>query len=142
MGVPGALRRRADGMTENLISVDQYHALLAEEAKRRNKYGAVAVIDDLYGRFDSTGEHRRWYELLRLQEQGVIRGLRRQVPYALRVGDTLIATYRADFVYQEQQGGGWVEIVEDFKGKRTEGYKLKAKLMLAIHGIAIRETGR
>lgn len=129
-------------MTDNVISIEQYHALLAAEAKRRNKYGAVSVIDETYGRFDSTGEHGRWYELLRLQEQGVIRNLRRQVPYELRVGDELIAMYRADFVYDERQGDDWAEIVEDFKGKRTKDYKLRAKLMKAIHGIVIRETGR
>jgi hypothetical protein len=32
------------------------------------------------------------------------------------------------------------DIVEDSKGVRTPVYKLKKKLMLACHGIEIRET--
>ena len=44
--------------------------------------------------------------------------------------------YKADFLYREN--GKWV--VEDTKGKKTEAYIIKRKLMLHVHGIRIREV--
>lgn len=131
---------------DNVVSVEEYRAALAADAKRRNKYGANAVRDEAHGWFASTGEHGRWYELLRLQEAGYIANLRRQVRYPLVVGGVKVADYLADFVYDEHHADyyevGRRTIVEDFKGRRTEGYKLKKRLMLGCHGIEIRETGR
>lgn len=131
---------------DNIVSVEEYRAALAADARRRNKYGAEAVRDETYGWFASTGEHRRWHELLRLQEAGYIANLRRQVRYPLVVGGVKVATYVADFVYDEHHADyytiGVRTIVEDFKGRRTSEYRLKARLMLACHGIAIRETGK
>lgn len=131
---------------DNVVSVEEYRAALAAEGKRGNKYGAVGVRDEVYGWFASTGEHGRWYELQRLQEAGYIANLRRQVRYPLVVGGVKVSTYVADFVYDEHYADyytiGVRTVVEDYKGKRTEGYKLKARLMLACHNIAIRETGK
>jgi len=124
------------------LTPDEFNAYQAATAKKSQKYGAVPVtIDGI--RFASTGEGAR-YAALRQQEQaGAIRRLRLQVPYPLTVGGLLIATYVADFVYEERaDGGDWAEVVEDFKGVRTEGYRLKRRLMKACHGIDIRETGR
>lgn len=125
-------------MSDNTIGVDEYRKLLAAEGTRGNKYGAVAVIDAVYGRFDSTGEHRRWYELLTLQGQGAIADLRRQVPYPLIVNGTTVGKYVSDFSYHEDGA----LVIEDYKGARTSVYRLKARLMLACYGIVIRETGR
>ena len=131
---------------DNVVSVEEYRAALAADARRRNKYGAAAVRDETYGWFASTGEHRRWHELLRLQEAGYIANLRRQVRYPLVVGGVKVADYVADFVYDEHHADdhaiGRRTVVEDFKGQRTEGYKLKKRLMLGCHGIEIRETGK
>ncbi len=48
-----------------------------------------------------------------------------------------LCDYVADFSYKE----GDMEIDEDFKGERTPIYNLKRRMMLAFHGITIRETG-
>lgn len=85
--------------------------------------------------FDSKLEARRWNELLMLQRAGAILGLERQVPFEMIVNGHLICTYRADFVYVQTATGE--RVVEDAKGVMTPEFRLKAKLMEAIHGIVI-----
>ena len=109
--------------------------------------------------FDSNKEARRWDELILLQRAGQITDLRRQVAYELipaqyetyerygkdgkrlKDGVRLLerkVEYVADFVYTITDTGQ--NIVEDTKGVRTKDYILKRKLMLAVHGIRIREV--
>ena len=92
------------------------------------------------GWFDSQAELRRWQELKLLEKAGEIRNLRRQVEYELipRMGGLRPIVYRADFVYEEAPT--WREVVEDKKGYRDRLYKLKCRLMLWRHNIAILET--
>ena len=45
--------------------------------------------------------------------------------------------YVADFVYRDSAGQ---MVVEDVKGVRTQGYRIKRHLMLAVHGIEVREV--
>lgn len=71
-----------------------------------------------------------------MEGAGLISGLRRQVSFVLRVNDVLVCRYRPDFVYVE----GDRRIVEDVKGILTPVYRLKKKLMLAVHGIEVREV--
>lgn len=126
---------------------------LRAAAAKRHKYGAQRTTVD-GETFDSKGEALRWCELKLLEKAGHIRKLRRQVVFPLAVpvpegGGVLVASYRADFVYEEAQRThpqrephAWREVVEDFKGVRNEGYQLKKRLMLALYGVEIRETGR
>ena len=105
-----------------------------KQPKYRNK---KTVIDGIS--FDSSKEARRYQELLLLERTGVIQNLRRQVRFPLSVKGQLICTYIADAVYTENGH----EIVEDTKSPVTRKlpvFRIKAKLMRAIHGIAIRET--
>ena len=109
--------------------------------------------------FDSLKEARRWDELLLLQRAGKISDLQRQVKYELipaqyqtyerysKKGERLKdgvrclerkVEYVADFVYTITDTGE--NIVEDAKGMRTKDYILKRKLMLAVHGIRIKEV--
>lgn len=99
--------------------------------KFRNK---PTTIDGIT--FDSKKESRRWIDLRAMERAGLISGLRRQVTFALRVNGVLICRYRSDFVYVENER----RIVEDVKGLKTDIYKLKARLMLAVHGIEVREV--
>ena len=107
-------------------------------------------------RFQSLKELRRFNQLLKLQDDGKISGLRRQVKYVLipaqREPETITprghikpgkviereCVYWADFQYYEND----LLVVEDVKSPitRTEVYKVKRKLMLYIHGIRIREV--
>lgn len=100
-----------------------------------NKYGAKSVVIDNL-RFDSQKEGRRYLELKLLLFQGVIRDLAIQPSFDLFVKNIKICTYKGDFAYLEND----VRIIEDVKGFKTPVYKLKKKLMKAIHGIEIRET--
>lgn len=110
-----------------------------KQSKYRNKKVKVGGAV-----FDSQGEYGRWCELELLEKSGVISGLRRQVPFVvipplcMDGRHVQATTYRADFVYQE----AGAQVVEDWKGVRTEGYLLKRKLMFHVHGIVIRETGK
>lgn len=77
--------------------------------------------------------------MLRLLERaGKISDLKRQVSFELipKQNGERACSYIADFTYW--QDGQYV--VEDCKGYRTEGYKIKRKLMLWVHGIKIHET--
>lgn len=90
---------------------------------------------------DSKKERARCFTLQILEQRGEILDLQRQVNHELRVNGQLICRYRSDFEYAERiDHDKWVPIVEDVKGKRTDEYMIKRKLMLACHGIEIRET--
>jgi hypothetical protein len=100
------------------------------------KYGNRLVKEDGLT-FQSAGEYRRWKGLQLLERSGDITSLKRQVPFPLKIGDSLVTTYIADFTYYEPDG---VFVVEDYKGVKTEVFKIKEKLMKAIHNIKIRIT--
>jgi hypothetical protein len=102
----------------------------------RRKYGNQPTV--IRGRrFDSKAEAMRYMQLLSQEEGGEIEDLECQVPYRLEVNGELIAEYVADFRYKTS---GLV-VVEDVKGAPlTPVYRLKKKLMWAIHGIKIQEV--
>ena len=103
----------------------------------RAKYGNKKVSID-GKKFDSKAEGARYVELKRLQEGGVISGLKTQEAFALPVNGVLVCKYLADFVYVDVDGS---RVVEDVKGGPvTPVYTLKKKLMKAIHGIEIQEV--
>ena len=84
-----------------------------------NKYKNVKTIVDGV-RFDSKAEARRYAELMLLQ-----------------IGGKYIAHYKADFRYLDDQG---CQIIEDVKGVKTPIYRLKKKLVEALHpGVKITE---
>lgn len=105
-----------------------------------NKYGAKKIKDPATGYvFDSKREFIRWCELRLLERAGKLIWLKRQVKYELipKQDGERACNYVADFVYCDTNGN---IVVEDCKGFRTEGYKIKRKLMLWVHGIRVKET--
>lgn len=104
--------------------------------RRRNKYGNIPTIIDGI-RFASKKEAARWPVLQAMQAKGEILNLRRQVSHTLRVNGELICRYVSDYEYDLPDG---THIVEDVKGRLTDVYKLKRKLMKALFGIVIKET--
>jgi hypothetical protein len=106
--------------------------------------------------FDSAKEARRWQELQLLERAGEIKSLRRQVPIVCEVNGQLVCKWVSDFAYQEFVKAGWHgedvfvhgksfwrEVFEDVKSAYTRKlpvYRLKAKLVQALHGITIRES--
>lgn len=109
------------------------------EPRKRGKYRNVPTeVDGI--RFDSKKEANRYYFLKLLQEKGEIRELKLQPEWSLDAYGIHICKYRADFSYVQLTGcGNAKNVVEDVKGKKTDVYKLKKKLMKAIHGIEIKE---
>lgn len=93
--------------------------------------------------YRSKREAQRHRTLMVMQRGGLIADLQREVPFVLAQSVRFAAKratpalrYFADFVYT-QDGQ---RVVEDCKGLRTEGYRIKRHLMLALHGIEILET--
>ena len=99
-------------------------------------HNSKTVIDGI--RFDSKKEAKRYLELKILEKAGIIKCLKRQVPYVIinksRYGRAI--KYVADFTYYED---GKL-VVEDVKGVRTPVYKLKKRLMAERFGIEVKET--
>lgn len=93
--------------------------------------------------FHSKGEAKRYQELCLLQKTGEIFDLEIQKKYILQEKYTKNTrkvreiTYIADFVYKDKKG----VVVEDFKGFRTEMYKLKKKIFEYKYPYEITETG-
>lgn len=108
---------------------------------RKNKFGvAPREKRTAYGiTFASKAEMNRYLDLVLLERAGHIEGLERQVAFELVVNGVRIGKYVADFVYFE----GDTKIVEDRKSPvtaRLPAYLMKKQLMLALYGIALRET--
>jgi hypothetical protein len=85
-------------------------------------------------------EASRCNELHALQAGGLIRDLEAhpQPRFDLRVNDVHVCHYLADFAYHDNESG--TRVVEDVKGFRTDTYQIKARLMLACHGIEVQEV--
>jgi len=102
---------------------------------RTHKYNAKpAVVDGI--KFPSRREAARYSELKLLERAGRIQNLRLQVRYPLTINNQSCGHYVSDFNYVENGQ----EIVEDVKGFVTDVFRLKKKLMRAIHGIEVREV--
>jgi len=101
------------------------------------KYRAIPTeVDGI--RFDSKKEARHYQELKIRKRAHVISQLELQPRFKLHVRGQLICTYIADFAYFDVKSQQTV--VEDVKGVLTPVYKLKKKLMRAVHGIEIQEV--
>ena len=89
--------------------------------------------------FDSKREAARYAELRLLERIGDIADLECQPRFPLIVNGALIATYVADFRYRARDGA---VVVEDVKSEptKTPVYRLKAKLVAALHGVVISEV--
>jgi hypothetical protein len=110
---------------------------LGVTASKPHKYRAKRITVDGV-KFDSQREAERAGELLYRVKAGEIVDLRIHHGYEIRVNGVFIGVYEADFVYLVVANGE--EVVEDAKGVRTPLYKLKKKLVEAIHGIRIQEV--
>lgn len=124
--------------------------LAARDTVTTNKYHAQPVrVDGV--RFASKREARRYQELVALAQAGQIRDLERQPVYPILVPDRWthespehllrqVGVYTADFRYYDLELGALV--VEDVKSAptKTTAYRLRKRLVEAIHGIKIREV--
>jgi hypothetical protein len=114
-------------------------------------------IERADGKFDSKKEYTIWLKLKRQQELGLIKDLKRQVPFVLipaqyekvqNISKTGKITtkkklieqeckYIADFTYTDLATGE--KVVADAKGGiLTDTFIIKRKLMLYVHNIKIK----
>lgn len=101
-----------------------------------SKFGNIPQrVDGIF--FHSKKEARRYRELKAIQQAGVISDLETQPKFRLDINGKHICNYFADFRYYDHERN--MEVVEDVKGVRTQVYKLKKRLMLAIHDIEVEE---
>ncbi|CAB5220218.1 Protein of unknown function DUF1064 [uncultured Caudovirales phage] len=109
------------------------------QARPKNKFGAKRTEFDGVS-FASKAEAKRYAELSILQRAGQIENLKCQPKFPLTVEGVLVGSYIADFSYFLK--GSTDLIVEDVKSPATKTalYRLKAKLVKAIHGITIVEV--
>lgn len=120
------------------------HRLLKgfDKMLQKRKYNNSKIVLPDGNKFDSKKEFARWQQLLKMQEDGLIENLERQVAFeivpSVRLGGRKqpARKYIADFVY-EKDG---VRVVEDSKGFRDAIYRLKKHLMMSVHQIEILET--
>ena len=102
-----------------------------------NKYKAKRTVVDGIS-FASKAEARRYTQLLLLQRAGAIEELELQPRLLLVVAKIKIGTYVGDFRYRDMVTGDM--ILEDVKGVLTPVYRIKKRLVKALHGIDILET--
>ena len=90
--------------------------------------------------FDSLAEARRYGELKLLQAAGEIDTVIVHPVWPIVVNGALVCRYEADFQYHDYKLG--CGVVEDVKSKptMTPTYRLKKKLMKAVHNIEIVEV--
>jgi hypothetical protein len=114
------------------------HGFAKDEPKRPKYRNEKQMVDGI--RFDSKREASRYLELKMAEQHGRIRNLKLQYVYPIVIDGVRVCDYVADFRYEELSDGAWMPVVEDSKGMRTDVYRIKRKLMLAVHGITVRET--
>lgn len=119
-----------------VVLIDELPPRLQEQARKKiaeqeSKYHArKTTVDGIT--FDSKGESEEYARLKLLERAGVIQNLKLQPRFLLQEGfeheghKIRKIEYVADFQY-ERDGK---TVVEDYKGMRTDVYKLKRKLFL------------
>ena len=101
--------------------------------KKTGKYNAKKVTIDGH-RFDSIGESKYYLILKERHRRGEIGPVQVHPRFRLEVNGIKIADYIADYQYWDRDG---TYHCVDFKGVVTPVFKLKAKLMRAIHQIEV-----
>ena len=113
------------------------YPIIPKKTRRPNKYFAKKTVA-MGLKFDSRWEAERWGQLKAMERAGVVTQLERQIKYELSINDVKICDYIADFRYLlEEENGLSKLVVEDAKGILTPEFKLKKKMMKAIHNIDI-----
>lgn len=104
-----------------------------------NKFGAKKMdVDGIT--FASKAEARRYSHLKLLVRIGEIEDLELQPKFDLVVNGQKVCGYIADFRYRVSATGATV--VEDVKSAptRTKEYRIKVKLLKALHGVEVVEV--
>lgn len=122
------------------MDIEQVTLKPIEEAKPRKYRNRKCDLEGM--KFDSVKEREHYLDLKLRERAGEIRDIRRQVKFDIVVNGHPITRFYADFVYHDIRKDK--QIVEDVKGfKGGESYRrfrLKKKLMFAVHRIVVEEV--
>ena len=89
--------------------------------------------------FDSKTELQRHEYLKLLVRAGEVRNLQSQVPFELKIENTIVGEYTPDFIYHERlKTGEWQEVFEDVKGFHDKFSKFRIKVFEACYGVKVR----
>lgn len=132
-------RAGRSGFGNKFNSLKVYYCMACRETiEKRAGFDAICMLcKNKAQKFDSKSEFKRYMDLHFMESFGEISELRVQVRFPIEVNGHHICTYVADFCYKNKHGE---DVVEDRKGFRTDVFKLKKALMLAVHGINVVET--
>lgn len=110
---------------------------MTAKPKARSKYGAIRTeVDGIT--FASKKEANHYATLKILERAGKITRLTLQPVFRLEVNGQFICRYIADFQYWDVERNEWA--TEDVKGCKTSLYKVKKKMVKALHNVDIREV--
>lgn len=120
-----------------LAELTQTAAEEPKKSKYRNQPTERVLKNGEVITFDSKKEARYFDELMALRAAGVVSDIRLQVQFLLKPAYTDADTgerfrainYLADFTFDKLEDGEWKHHIVDCKGKKTEGYELKRKIM-------------
>lgn len=113
-------------------------ALVRAPEERKGKYGARKAWRGPLA-FDSEHEARCWDRLCLRRAAGDVLKLQRQVRFPFTVDGRLVGAYRADFVYQTNDGELHVADAKSVITAKKEGWARTKKLFHACYGIEIEE---
>lgn len=125
----------------NVAALTGESASQTERAKdgQTGKYGNTKTVEDGIV-FDSANEAARYRILRSLHNVGAILVLSIQPRFDIRVRGVHICYYKADFSYVMPSGEVVIEDVKSEPTRLKASYRLKLKLMRAVHGITVREV--
>jgi hypothetical protein len=124
------------------IKASDWAKLQAEAKAGRSRYKrspkSERTMDKIV--FASKAEMNR-YGSLRLGERaGMVRDLKMQPSWKLTINGVDLGRYTADFSYLDRDGNLVVEDVKSTGTAKERDYKLRVKLLEALHGIRVREV--
>lgn len=126
--IQAILKSKVAGINQHLVE---------SATQKKQKYNNQIVEFDGYV-FRSKKELGRYVSLRALQAAGEISDLKLQIPFQLNDGGKFSCQYVADFLYKDLRTGEIV--VDDAKGKETNLFKRKAKLMFTLYGIVVKKS--
>ena len=124
---------------QETITAAEFQAQAVKKPKRPPKYrNQIIVVDG--EKFHSKKEYAYWLELQQLQKSGVIRDLKRQVPFEFIHNGFKIGKFTADMTYFITANNQY--IVADVKSPITRmetSYRLRRKMMKAFFAVDVTE---
>lgn len=133
---------------KDVMSAAEFRAMMAKREQGRNsKFGAVPTTTGDGQTFDSAWEaelYKTYWVRLRI---GEVEKIERQVHYDLVVNHVHICSYRLDLritltpqapeFERYRNTGGIIHIDAKSSPTITDAFRMKQKLMMAIHGIVV-----